>query len=73
MDNMGDNTWYLIGAYITGGISFILIWVYSFFTWGFLLGLMIGWLPAAIGAFILGLLWPIVLLLVLGLLVLIFR
>jgi hypothetical protein len=51
--------WYTIGAKITGGITFFVIWIYAFMSWGFLIGLAIGWLPAAIGATIIGLLWPL--------------
>lgn len=52
-------------AVLVGGIAFIGIWIYAFVAWGFLIGLAIGWLPALIGGFILGLLWPLVLLVIL--------
>ncbi len=68
---MDDNNWYKIGAIITGVISFFVIWIYSFFAWGFLIGLAIGWLPAIIGAGILALLWPLVALALAGLIILI--
>ncbi|OWK26669.1 MAG: hypothetical protein US76_01470 [Parcubacteria group bacterium GW2011_GWA2_38_13b] len=68
---MDDNNWYIIGAWITGVIAFFVIWIYSFFAWGFLIGLAIGWLPAIIGAFILGFLWPLVALALAGLAILI--
>lgn len=55
---MSDN--YAVGAVITGGLAFIVIWVYAILTWGLLLGLIIGWLPAMIGAVVLGYLWPLV-------------
>lgn len=66
---------YIDGVHITGWIvgtlSFIGIWVYAFISWGFLFGLMFGWIPAIIGGCILGLLlgflWPLVAVLVLGL------
>lgn len=60
---------YAVGAIITGVIAFFGIWVYSFVSWGFLVGLAIGWLPAIIGGFIAGVLWPLILL---GLLILFF-
>ncbi len=66
---MDDGFQYTTGAYITGAITFLVIWIYSFFAWGFLIGLAIGWLPAIIGAFILGLLWPLVLFILLCLIV----
>ena len=68
---MDDNNWYTIGAMITGVISFFVIWIYAFFAWGFLIGLAIGWLPAIIGACILGFLWPLVALALAGLIILI--
>lgn len=59
---------YLIGVWITGIIVFFGIWIYAFVSWGFLIGLAIGWLPALIGGFIAGLLWPLI---ALGLVILI--
>jgi len=55
---------YLVGAWITGVIAFIVIWIYASASWGFLLGLMFGWVPALIGGSIIGLLWPLVVLLI---------
>ena len=55
---------YITGAYITGVITFFGIWIYAFASWGFLVGLAIGWLPAMIGAYIFGFLWPLILLVV---------
>lgn len=41
--------------YIVGVLAFIGIWIAAFTTWGFLIGLAIGWLPAAVaGAIIFG-------------------
>lgn len=71
MDNNSD---YYTGAVITGFIVFIGVWIYAIASWGFLIGVTIGWLPAIISATILGLLWPLVALVVvvaLGLIVLI--
>ncbi len=45
---------------ITGGISFLIIWIYAMSEWGFLLGLMFGWIPALIGGVVLAFLWPLV-------------
>ncbi len=61
--NVSSGT-YLVGAWITGVIAFIVIWIYALASWGFLLGLMFGWIPALIGGLIIGLLWPLVVLLV---------
>lgn len=55
---------YLVVAWIIGVIAFFAIWIYSFISWGFLIGLAIGWLPALIGGFILGIIWPVVLLVI---------
>ncbi len=68
-----EDFWYMIGVVITGIIAFFAIWIYAFFAWGFLIGLAIGWLPALIGAFIIGFLWPLVVLalVVIGILILI--
>ncbi len=54
-------------AVITGVLAFIAIWIYAIIQWGLLLGLMFGWLPALIGGFVLGLLWPLVVLVLLWL------
>ena len=58
-----DN-WYKVGACITGVIVFFLVWIIALFEWGFLVGLSIGWFPAAIAGVVGGLLWPILALLV---------
>ena len=63
---------YMIGAWVVGGISGLIIWVVSLFSWG-LLGFAFGWIPALFGGLILGLIWPLTLLAVLGLLVLVSR
>ncbi|MCX6718742.1 MAG: hypothetical protein NTY81_04080 [Candidatus Staskawiczbacteria bacterium] len=51
---------YTIGAVITGIIVFIGVWIYAIASWGFLIGIAIGWLPAIIAALIAGLLWPLI-------------
>jgi hypothetical protein len=53
---MGYSGW----ALLVGFLIFIGVWIYSITEWGLLIGLMIGWLPAIIAAFIGGLLWPLV-------------
>lgn len=50
---------YQIGRAITSVLIFIGVWIYAIMTWGFLLGTAFGWLPAAIAAFIGGLIWPL--------------
>ena len=66
-----DGSKYMVGVWIVGVLSFIAIWIYALASWGFLIGLMFGWIPALIGGVILGYLWPLVILAVIGLIVLI--
>ncbi|MEO8581769.1 MAG: hypothetical protein ABI425_04335 [Patescibacteria group bacterium] len=58
-------------AIIVGFITFVCIWIYALFTWGLLLGLLVGWIPALIGGFVVGLVWPVAVLIVVVLIVLI--
>lgn len=51
---------YLKGGVVTAIIGFIVLWIYAISSWGLLIGLMIGWFPAAIGAVVLGIIWPVV-------------
>ena len=48
---------YVLAAFFFGVISGLIIWGIAFFQWGFLLGLMFGWIPALIGGLIIGTLW----------------
>lgn len=56
-----DGAWYAIGAFITGAVSFVGIWWYCAAEYGFL-GFALGWMPAAVLAAIIGLLWPLLVL-----------
>ena len=51
---------------LVGLVSFVVLWSYCVTTYGFWLGVGLGWLPSLIGAFLCGgltvILWPIVLL-----------
>jgi len=66
------------GVGIVGVLTFILVfigsWIYCIATYGFLLGVGLGWLPAlitaAVSGAIIGFLWPIALL---GVLILIYN
>ena len=51
---------YELGFQITAVIVFIGCWIYCIATYGFLLGVGLGWLPSAIAAWIAGLLWPLI-------------
>ena len=62
---------YLKGAIGTGILVFIGTWIWCIAEYGFLLGVGLGWLPSAITAFFAGLLWPFILLAVIGLILLI--
>lgn len=49
-------------AYVVGGIVFVVAWVYAIATYGLFLGIGLGWIPAAFIGAIAGLLWPVVVL-----------
>ena len=51
---------YKIGAGITGLIVFTVAWIYCIATYGFLLGVGLGWLPAIITAYVAAIIWPII-------------
>jgi hypothetical protein len=55
-----ESQWYNIGFMITAGITFVGSWIYCIATYGFLLGVGLGWLPSAIVAVIAGALWPLI-------------
>ena len=56
------SNWYVVGAWTTGIIVFIGVWIYAIASWGFLIGIALGWFPAAIAGVIAGLLWPLIVL-----------
>ena len=58
--NAGKGTTYVFGAWITGLIVFLGVWLYALSEWGFLFGLIFGWIPALIAGVVMGFLWPIV-------------
>jgi hypothetical protein len=60
----GDTYWGW--AFITGILVFAGVWIYAMSEWGFLLGIMFGWIPSLIAAFVGGLLWPLIALAVIG-------
>lgn len=59
-----SSDWYPVGAFITGVLIFVSIWIYAISEWGLLLGLMFGWIPATIGGVVGGFLWPIIALII---------
>lgn len=50
---------YLMGGFITGAIAFIACWIYAIVSWGFLLGVGLGWIPSLFIAVIAGFIWPL--------------
>lgn len=56
----GTSAWYAIGFCITSFIVFVGSWAYCIATYGFLLGVGLGWLPSIIVAIITGALWPLI-------------
>ena len=61
--------WYRVGNVIVGLLVFISAWIYCISEYGFLWGFGFGWLPAAILATILAFLWPLLLLIIIGVIV----
>lgn len=57
---MGDSGLYGLGFLITWAITFVGCWIYAIVSYGFLLGVGLGWLPSAIAATVVAFLWPIV-------------
>lgn len=68
-----DSEWYGIGFVITAIITFIGSWIYCIATYGFLLGVGLGWLPSIFVAVIAGVLWPLIALAIAAIAVLIFK
>jgi len=61
---------YVGGALITGILAFLGCYVYAIAAYGLLLGGAVGWIPALIIGFVVGLLWPVIaLIIVVGVLV----
>lgn len=57
---------YFTWAVITGSIIFIVVWIYAMVSWGFLIGITIGWIPGLIAGVIGGFLWPVAVLVLIG-------
>jgi hypothetical protein len=51
---------YEVGGWITGAITFLTVWIGCAIGYGFL-GFALGWMSAAIIAYIAALLWPLIL------------
>jgi hypothetical protein len=57
---MSDRDTYFIGAYIVGLIAFVSSWIYAVATYGWFLGLGLGWIPSIFVAILIGLGWPLI-------------
>lgn len=60
-----DGGWYLLGYRISFALIFVGCWIYCIASYGFLIGVGLGWLPSAFAAAILSFFWPLILGLVL--------
>jgi hypothetical protein len=56
---MGNNEWYRVGYKISWVLIFICCWIYCIASYGFLMGVGLGWLPSAIVASLASFLWPL--------------
>ena len=57
---MNWDTTYGKGFWITFVISFAVSWLYAITTYGFFLGVGLGWIPSLVIASVTGLLWPLI-------------
>lgn len=55
-----DARWFAIIAGVVWVVTFFGCWIYCVATYGFLIGILIGWLPSAIAATVAALLWPVI-------------
>ncbi len=56
-----NDFWYVWCGWIIGGLVFLVVWVAAIVLLGWFMGLIAGWIPAAILGFISGILWPVTL------------
>jgi MFS family permease len=57
-----DDALYRVGFLITWVVAFLGCWIYCIASYGFLIGVGIGWLPSAIAATVVAFLWPLLVL-----------
>jgi hypothetical protein len=50
---------YRIGMALVGVPVFLGCWIYCVATYGFIVGVLVGWMPSAIVAVIAGAMWPL--------------
>ena len=53
-------TLYRVGFWITAVVTFFCCWIYTIVASGFIVGVLIGWLPSLIAAAVIGALWPVI-------------
>lgn len=53
-----DSGWYFAIAWLFGVPAFFSCWIYAILTYGWFLGIGLGWLPSIFIGAIIGLLWP---------------
>lgn len=64
-NKMDGEDLYRLGFKITAVITFIGCYIYCIAVYGFLFGVGLGWLPSLIVAFLAGILWPLLLVIIL--------
>ena len=65
MENNAVEGWYYFGAIISGILIFAGTWIYAMGEWGFLWGIIFGWIPALIAGVVGGFIWPILAIIIL--------
>ncbi|CCO25531.1 protein of unknown function [Maridesulfovibrio hydrothermalis AM13 = DSM 14728] len=56
---MDENNWYNVGYKVFWYLLFVGTWIYCVFSYGFLVGVSLGWIPSIIFASIVAYLWPL--------------
>lgn len=54
------SNFYQIGFTITAFIAFVCCWIYAIATYGFFIGVALGWIPSLIAAAVIGAIWPVI-------------
>ncbi len=66
IDTTSEKNYYGIGFWISSVITFFVCWIYAIASWGFLLGVGLGWIPSLFIAVIAGFIWPLLALVLIG-------
>jgi len=70
---MSDDNIYWGGYFVTWIILFVGCWIYSIASYGFLLGVSLGWIPSLIVASLISFLWPFIALAIIVLGIILYR